>query len=70
MSVRAVVRSQAKASAVAEDFPKHANTPSLDFAIVTDITAPHAFDSALVSEHNPFDTVIHTASPFLYRAVS
>jgi nucleoside-diphosphate-sugar epimerase len=38
----------------------------LDFAIVPDITAQNAFSEAYQSE-DPFDTVIHTASPFLYR---
>ncbi|OCL12100.1 NAD(P)-binding protein [Glonium stellatum] len=65
LSVRAVVRSQSKADAVRADFP----STSLDFAIVPDITAPSAFDEALKSTP-PFDAVIHTASPFLYRAVS
>lgn len=64
-SVRAVVRSQSKADTVRGDFP----SPSLDFAIVPDITTPGAFDEALKSTP-PFDAVIHTASPFLYRAVS
>lgn len=35
-----------------------------------DITAAHAFDAALESPQKPFDTVIHTASPFLYGGVS
>ncbi|KAI9666418.1 MAG: methylglyoxal reductase (NADPH-dependent) gre2 [Bathelium mastoideum] len=70
ISVRAVVRSESKASAVAENFPNHANTPWLDFAVVPDITVPHAFDSALKPQYRAFDTVIHTASPFLYRAVN
>lgn len=34
-----------------------------------DITAPGAFDK-VVQSTPPFDTVIHTASPFLYRAIS
>ncbi|KAI9791029.1 MAG: methylglyoxal reductase (NADPH-dependent) gre2 [Piccolia ochrophora] len=63
ISVRAVVRSQAKAEQVKRDNPVADN--QLDFAIVPDITAPGAFDKAFDSE-KPFDTVIHTASPFLY----
>ncbi|KAL9077958.1 MAG: hypothetical protein Q9157_003112 [Trypethelium eluteriae] len=70
LSVRAVVRSRSKATALASTFPTAADTPSLDFAIIPDITAPHAFDTALQSPQHPFDTVIHTASPFLLRAVN
>jgi nucleoside-diphosphate-sugar epimerase len=66
-SVRSIVRSQAKANQVAADFPN--TSPSqLDFGIVPDITAPGAFNS-VVQSSPPFDTVIHTASPFLYRAI-
>ncbi|OCK76200.1 NAD(P)-binding protein [Lepidopterella palustris CBS 459.81] len=65
-SVRAVVRSQSKVDAVRADFPSFSN---LDFAIVPDMTTSGAFDKALESTP-PFDTVIHTASPFLYRAIS
>ena len=70
MSVRAVVRSGSKVTSVTTDFSEYENAGLLDFAIVPDITAPHAFDSALNSPSKPFDTVIHTASPFHYRAVS
>jgi nucleoside-diphosphate-sugar epimerase len=66
LSVRAVVRSQSKIDAVKADFPSHAG--SLDFALVPDITSSGAYDSAVVSSP-PFDTIIHAASPFLYRAV-
>jgi nucleoside-diphosphate-sugar epimerase len=66
ISVRAAVRSQEKANAVAED---HSSAGSLlDFAIVPDITTSGAFDNAFTSEQE-FDTVIHTASPFLYRVI-
>ncbi|GKT47438.1 ketoreductase azaE [Colletotrichum spaethianum] len=41
----------------------------LENYIVPDITTPFAFDAALTSNY-PFDAVIHTASPFNYRAVS
>ena len=67
VSVRAVVRSAAKIEAVKNDFGKHAN---LEFAVVPDITAPYAFNEALSCTDVPFDTVIHTASPFLYKAIS
>lgn len=63
-SVRAVLRSQSKIDAVKADFPGS----SLDFAVVPDMTAAGAFDEALKSSP-PFDTVIHTASPFLYKVV-
>lgn len=66
-SVRGVVRSQAKAQQVLADFPGHG--PSLDFGIVPDITAQGAFDE-VVKSIPPFDIVIHTASPFLYRVVT
>src|SRR5271155_1597830 len=66
-SVRSIVRSEAKAQQVLSDFPNWGN--QLDFGIVPDITAPGAFDKAVQSA-SPFDTVIHTASPFLYRAIS
>ncbi|KAK5110782.1 hypothetical protein LTR85_000727 [Meristemomyces frigidus] len=65
--VRAVVRSQAKVEAVTQDFSGFSN---IDFAIVPDITAPQAFDDALSKTDVPFDAVIHTASPFLYSAVT
>lgn len=38
----------------------------LDFVIVEDIAKPGAFDDAIVS-HPPFETVIHTASPFHFN---
>jgi len=66
ISVRGVVRSQAKAQQVLSDFPTHGK--QLDFGIVPDISAPGAFEEVVKSEP-PFDTVIHTASPFLYRAI-
>jgi nucleoside-diphosphate-sugar epimerase len=66
-SVRSIVRSEAKAQQVLADFPNHGS--KLDFAIVPDITAPGAFDD-VVKSTPPFDTVIHTASPFLYRVIS
>ncbi|KAL2811560.1 hypothetical protein BJX63DRAFT_433237 [Aspergillus granulosus] len=66
-SVRAVVRSQAKADRVRADLLDARG--QLDFAIVPDIAAAGAFDSTLASVP-PFDVVIHTASPFLYSAAS
>jgi nucleoside-diphosphate-sugar epimerase len=66
VSVRAVVRSDSKIDNVKHDFGTYKN---LDFAIVPDITSPNAFDDALTKTDIPFDTVIHSASPFLYTAV-
>ncbi|KAK0105511.1 methylglyoxal reductase (NADPH-dependent) gre2 [Cadophora gregata] len=66
-SVRGIVRSQSKAQQVLADFPNHGS--NLDFGIVPDITSPGAFDE-VVKSNPPFDLVIHTASPFLYRVIS
>ena len=63
-SVRSIVRSQAKAQQVLSDFPNFGTR--LDFGIIPDITAPGAFDE-VVKSNPPFDTVIHTASPFLCK---
>ena len=65
-SVTAVVRSQSKASQVLANFPNYAH--QLSFAFVPDISTPGAYDKVVVADP-PFDCVIHTASPFLYRAV-
>ena len=62
LSVRAVIRSQSKAAQVLADFPTAGS--ALDFGIVPDITTPGAFDEVVQSTPS-FDTVIHTASPFL-----
>ena len=67
VSVRAVVRSASKIESVKNDFGSYNN---LDFAIVPDMTSPDAFHEALSKADVPFDTVIHTASPFLYKAVT
>lgn len=67
LSVRSVVRSQAKVEQMRADFPNYTDS-QLDFALVPDITAPGAYEKAVLS-NPPFDTVIHTASPFLYRVV-
>jgi len=64
-SVRGVVRSEAKAAQLSSIFKDY--VPSqLDFGVVPDIAAPGAFDAVLESTP-PFDTVIHSASPFNYR---
>ncbi|KAF4833652.1 Ketoreductase azaE [Colletotrichum tropicale] len=65
-SVRAVVRSQSSADQLKATFAAYPSS-QLDFALVPDIAAPGAFDAALVSDP-PFDLVLHTASPFNFRA--
>ena len=64
-SVVTSVRSEEKISAVKEAHPG-VSTDKLDFAIVKDIAAEDAFDTAVVSDP-PFEVVIHTASPFHYK---
>ncbi|QSZ35555.1 hypothetical protein DSL72_008425 [Monilinia vaccinii-corymbosi] len=66
-SVRAIIRSQSKAQQVSSDFPAYQS--HLDFGIVPDITTPGAFDEVVKSDP-PFDIVIHTASPFLYKIIT
>ncbi|PQE29505.1 hypothetical protein CJF32_00003243 [Rutstroemia sp. NJR-2017a WRK4] len=66
-SVRSVVRSDAKAQQVLSAFAIYKS--QLDFGIVPDITSPGAFDQVVQSDP-PFDIVIHTASPFLYRVIT
>ncbi|KAI0376925.1 NAD dependent epimerase/dehydratase [Hypomontagnella monticulosa] len=66
-SVLGVVRSQSKVEALTKTFGRYINTPQLDFSIVPDITTPGAFDTVLQSTP-PFDIVLHTASPFFFRA--
>lgn len=64
-SVVTTVRSQEKAQKIKEahpDVPKE----KLDFAIVEDIAKLDAFENAVVSDP-PFETVIHTASPFHFK---
>ncbi len=65
--VRAIVRSQPKADQILHDFSAHAS--QLDFHLVPDMAIPGAFDEAVQSSP-PFDIIIHTASPYLFSAVS
>ncbi|KAB8300161.1 hypothetical protein EYC80_000388 [Monilinia laxa] len=65
--VRAIIRSESKAQQVSADFPAYQT--HLDFGIVPDITTPGAFDEVIKSDP-PFDIVIHTASPFLYKVIT
>ncbi|EXJ75141.1 uncharacterized protein A1O5_01837 [Cladophialophora psammophila CBS 110553] len=62
--VQAVVRSEAKAKRVMNDFPDFERS-SLDFSIVPDITAPGAFDQC-IKDAPPLDVIIRAASPFKY----
>ncbi|KAI9646647.1 hypothetical protein NHQ30_004644 [Ciborinia camelliae] len=66
-SVRAIIRSQSKAQQVSSDFPTYES--QLDFGIVPDITTSRAFDEVVKSDP-PFDIIIHTASPFLYKIIT
>ncbi|KIW98041.1 uncharacterized protein Z519_01625 [Cladophialophora bantiana CBS 173.52] len=62
--VQAVVRSEAKAKRVMNDF-RDFERSSLDFSVVPDITAPGAFDQ-YIKNAQPLDVIIHAASPFNY----
>lgn len=64
-SVVTTVRSQEKANKIKEAHPD-AGKDKLDFSIVEDIAKEGAFDKAVVSDP-PFETVIHTASPFHFN---
>lgn len=64
-SVVTTVRSQEKADRIASAHPKAG--ANLSFAIVPDISQPNAFARAVVSDP-PFEAVIHTASPFHFKA--
>lgn len=66
--MRGIVRSESKIDVLEKTFRKYVNTPQLDFGVVPDITTPGAFDTILQSTP-PFDIVLHTASPFFFRAV-
>ncbi|KLJ13171.1 dihydroflavonol-4-reductase [Blastomyces silverae] len=65
-SVVTTVRSEEKARKIRDSHP---NVPKdkLDFAIVEDVAKLDAFDKAVISDP-PFETVIHTASPYHFRA--
>jgi len=59
------VRSQSKAKAIKDAHPG-VGKEKLDFVIVEDIAQEGAFDKAVIS-NPPFDTVIHTSSPFHFN---
>lgn len=61
--VVATVRSQEKAEKIKA---LHGNSDRLSFVIVKDIAVKGAFDDALKGKP-PYDSVIHTASPFHFN---
>ncbi|KAJ8101788.1 NAD(P)-binding protein [Lipomyces tetrasporus] len=65
-SVVTTVRSQAKADLLKSLHPD-VGKDRLDFAFVEDIAMEDAFDEAVKSDP-PFEAVIHTASPYHFRA--
>ncbi len=60
------VRTSEKGQKILDNHPK-VSKDQLDFVIVEDIAKPGAFDKAVQSK-TPFETVIHTASPFHFNA--
>lgn len=60
------VRSAEKGQKILDNHP-HSSKDKLDFVIVEDIAKPGAFDKA-VHSNPPFETIIHTASPFHFNA--
>ncbi|OBT84518.1 hypothetical protein VE02_06751 [Pseudogymnoascus sp. 03VT05] len=64
-SVVTTVRSQEKADKIKQAYPD-LGKDKLDFAIVEDIAQEGAFDKAVISDP-PFESVIHTASPFHFN---
>jgi nucleoside-diphosphate-sugar epimerase len=65
--VIATVRSEAKAHQLLDEFEEY---PAGQLSVVTvpDMTVPGAFDAALSHPLMSIDTILHTASPFLYKA--
>ena len=61
-SVVTTVRSTEKGQKILDNHPKISKN-RLDFVIVEDIAKPGSFDHA-VQSNPPFETIIHTASPF------
>ncbi|KAH7129027.1 NADPH-dependent methylglyoxal reductase-like protein GRE2 [Dactylonectria macrodidyma] len=64
-SVVTTVRNSAKAESIKKAHPD-VGPERLDFAIVPDIAKASAFDKVVISDP-PFETVIHTASPFHFN---
>ena len=64
-SVVTTVRSTEKGQKILDNYPK-VSKDRLDFVLVEDVAKPGAFDKAVQSKP-PFETVIHTASPFHFN---
>ena len=64
-SVVTTVRSNEKGQKILDNHPK-VSKDKLDFVIVEDIAKRGAFDKA-VQSNPPFETIIHTASPFHFN---
>jgi nucleoside-diphosphate-sugar epimerase len=69
-SVVATVRTPTKAAALRAQFSSYVETNLLDIAIVPDMTVPGTYDEIFSPSSLPIDTVLHTASPFLYKAAT
>lgn len=59
------VRSTEKGQKILDNHPK-VSKDKLDFVIVEDIAKREAFDKA-VQSNPPFQTIVHTASPFHFN---
>ncbi|GLA08381.1 hypothetical protein AnigIFM60653_009912 [Aspergillus niger] len=64
-TVTATVRSQAKANDIIETHPSWKK--AVKFVIVADFTSQGPFDDIFRNSSNPFDYVIHTASPLKFQ---
>ena len=64
-SVVTTVRTPEKGQKILDNHPK-VSKDKLDFVIVEDIAKPGAFEKA-VQSNPPFETIIHTASPFHFN---
>ncbi|THH09441.1 hypothetical protein EW145_g2001 [Phellinidium pouzarii] len=63
-AVRGTVRAESKATHLLNLFKREAASGKFELFIVSDITAPGAFDDAVKG----IDAIAHTASPFHYKA--
>lgn len=69
-SVVATVRTPTKAATLRTQFSAYADANFLDIAIVPDMTVPGAYNKVFNPSSRPIDIVLHTASPFLYKAAT
>ncbi|PYI09455.1 NAD dependent epimerase/dehydratase [Aspergillus sclerotiicarbonarius CBS 121057] len=65
-AITATVRSQSKADDIIKTHPSWKQ--SIEFAIVADFTSEEPFDTIFRNAKNPFDYVVHTASPLKFQA--